>query len=187
MEKAKIYSDLELLEMIANDANQKEFAFKQIYSKYSSRVYIYCRKFIGENSSADDVFQDTFLRFLKAAESGAIIENVLGYLLKISRNLCINFKKSRKEDTVDISEIDFPIYDKTLESMELANIITMALELIPSEHKEAFVLQVYEGLSYAEIAEMTNVPLSTVRNRVVRAKSKLRQIIAPYLADTRKE
>ncbi len=53
------------------------------------------------------------------------------------------------------------------------------------EHREALVLQMYSGLSYLEIAELTGVPLTTVRNRIARAKSKIREILTPYIEGNR--
>ena len=50
----------------------------------------------------------------------------------------------------------------------------------PDDHREAVVLQLYNGYSYDEIGTMMNVPVTTVRNWVVRAKSKLRATLAPY-------
>ena len=63
--------------------------------------------------------------------------------------------------------------------------IDSALNLIPEEQAEAFMLQVYQGMSYNEIAEFFEVPVSTVRNWVVRAKKKLRDILIPYLESSR--
>jgi RNA polymerase sigma-70 factor (ECF subfamily) len=61
----------------------------------------------------------------------------------------------------------------------------MALELLGDEYREALVLQTYNELSYQEIAEIQGVPLTTVRNRIVRAKRKLREIVQPYLAENK--
>lgn len=71
--------------------------------------------------------------------------------------------------------------DEKYENKEMLEIINKALDLLTDENKEAFVLQVYEGMSYQEIADLTNLPVSTIRNRIVRAKMKLREILAPIL------
>jgi RNA polymerase sigma-70 factor (ECF subfamily) len=57
------------------------------------------------------------------------------------------------------------------------------MEQLPTDYKEAFVLREYEGLSYQEIAELTESSLSTVKIRIFRAKQKIREILAPYVAD----
>ena len=53
--------------------------------------------------------------------------------------------------------------------------------------REALVLQVYGGLSYLEIAEVMGVPMTTVRNWIVRAKDKMRKIVAPYFQESEGE
>ncbi|GAB1370813.1 hypothetical protein MASR1M45_08750 [Candidatus Kapaibacterium sp.] len=63
----------------------------------------------------------------------------------------------------------------------------MGLELLPDMHKEAFILQAFQGLSYSEIAAVLDVPVTTVRNWIVRAKSKLREILLPYFESYRIE
>jgi RNA polymerase sigma factor (sigma-70 family) len=66
---------------------------------------------------------------------------------------------------------------------ELLNLITTALELLDDDHREAFVLRKYDGLSFQEIAELTNITETNARSRVHRAQAKIRSILAPYLTD----
>lgn len=178
-------NDEELLRHISSNDKHKAEAFRMLYERYSPRVYMYCRKFFGDGSYADDVFQDTFLRFLKSAEKEVEINNVLSYLLKIARNLCINHKRDNPEIYTDFKEYYVPSNSNPLELEELNKVIEAALELLPIHHKEAFILQAYEGFSYQEIADLTNVPVSTARNWVVRAKRKIQELIAPYLENNR--
>lgn len=63
-------------------------------------------------------------------------------------------------------------------------LITTALELLPEDYREAFVLREYDGLPYNEIAELTGASLATAKIRVFRAKEKLRKILEPYLRDS---
>lgn len=135
-------------------------------------------------AQAEDIFQDTFINFLKAIENNHNIENVLGYLLKIARNNTINHKKTIAFNTIFeeiVEDFHSSNQDEKYESKEMLEIINKALDLLTEENKEAFVLQVYEGMSYQEIANLTNLPISTIRNRIVRAKMKLREILEPIL------
>lgn len=178
------YNDQELSKLIFKGGKEKKYAFEEIYSRYSSRVYLYCKKFSG-TANAHDIFQETFLKYLHAVEKGAEIINALSYLLKIARNLNINFKKNSKEIPFEIDKLVIPIYDSSIESDEMLRMLESAIELLPSEYKEAFVLQTFENLSYQEISDFLELPISTVRNRIVRAKAKLRKIISPNLEEYR--
>jgi RNA polymerase sigma-70 factor (ECF subfamily) len=178
-------SDERLYSMLRGNSREREAAFKELYSRYSSRIYLYCRKVMGTNETAEDLFQQTFLRFLQSAETERTMTNVPAYLLRIARNLCLNHKKKAGNMTVPLEDFQMPVEDVPLEDRELERMVTTALELLPEEYRDAFVLQAYNGLSYKEIGEVTNAPVTTVRNRVVRAKQKIREILAPYLADYR--
>ncbi|HZV13474.1 MAG TPA: RNA polymerase sigma factor [Candidatus Kapabacteria bacterium] len=180
----KTYSDSELYALLRGDHRAKENAFTELYARYSSRVYVYCCRIMGDNVSAEDVFQETFIRFLQTAEKGQDVLNIPAYLLRIARNLCFNAKRDDKSAAaLSVDDFQFSTEDKTVESAELGRLIEMALSLLTEEHREAFVLQAYNGLSYEEIAEVTNVPVTTVRNRVVRAKKRMREILSPYMEE----
>lgn len=147
---------------------------------------------LGDENTTEDVFQEVFIALLKTIDRKNEIENLKAYLFKIAGNLSLNVirkNKIRKMDYKDIFELD--AYTKSTyqdtESNEIAKMIDSALELLSEEYREAFTLQMYFNMSYNEIAEITAVPVSTVRNRVVRAKLKLRQILAPYYEDEKSE
>jgi len=65
----------------------------------------------------------------------------------------------------------------------MLNLITMALDTLPFVYKEAFILRQYQGYSYKEIAEISDDSIPAVKNRVWRAKEKIKQILAPYLKE----
>ncbi len=182
MKNYKKYSDKELIQIIADSKEPaKSTAFSELYNRYSNNIYLYCRKIFGDGTFAEDIFQETFLQLLKSIENNIQIGNVQGYLLRTARNLSLNFRRNNKIDTIEFEEFRVYIEENDYELKELSELIDAALELLPEEHKEAFVLQTYQGLSYSEIASLTEVPLSTVRNRVVRAKAKLREILTPLI------
>ncbi len=177
----KIYSDNKLIDIIYNESHSlKSQAFTELYSRYNNKVYLYCRKVFGDGSIAEDIFQETFIQFLKNIERKTEITNVLGLLLKIARNLSLNYKRDNKLNLTELEEIHIAFTENDIETKELNQLVESALDLLPEEHKEAFILQIYEGLTYQEIAELTEVPLTTVRNRIVRAKTKLKEILTPF-------
>ena len=64
-----------------------------------------------------------------------------------------------------------------------AELIADALVLLTDDQREAFCMQGYLGMKYNEIANDLNLPVSTIRNRIVRAKSKLREILSPLVGE----
>ena len=181
------HTDARLYAMLREKGKARDLAFRELYARHSPRVWLYCLKIMGEHTAAEDVFQGTFLRFLQSAEVDREMTNVPGYLLRIARNLCLNTKAKMQPVARPIEEWELVTEEHEIESRELEQLVATALDLLPEDQREAFVLQAYNGLSYKEIAEVIDRPVTTVRNRVVRAKRRIREILAPYLVDYREE
>jgi RNA polymerase sigma-70 factor (ECF subfamily) len=180
-------SDAELFYLLNGEPVDKEMAFREIYSRHSTHVYRYCRRILGDKEQCDDIFQETFLRFLQSAQKERLMTNVPAFLIRIARNLCLDENKIYKNRPVSLESWDIGIEDNQYEKAELSKLVAMALDLLSDEFREALVLQVYNDMSYDEIAEVMDVPVTTVRNWLVRAKRKIRQILEPYLEESPKE
>jgi RNA polymerase sigma-70 factor (ECF subfamily) len=180
----KHLSDNELYQMLSREHAVREAAFAEIYQRHSGRIFSYCRKIIGSTAHADDIFQETFLTFLNTAGSERMMTNLPAYLLRIARHLCLEQKRHGSQ-SVPLEDFDIPVRESnSLEANELSKMISAALELVSDEQREAFVLQMEHDMSYQDIAETMEVPVTTVRNWIVRAKSKIRNILSPYLEES---
>lgn len=183
--KYSTYRDEELSLMLCGSNDKAERAFAELYSRYSRKVYAYCLKVLGTQEDAGDVFQDTFIRFFNSAKQRPLTGNIGGYIITIARNLCLNYKRDRKqhepfEDYMNLSQNETQEEMDTQEQLEL---IQTALDKLPIEYREAFVLRQYQGYSYQEISDITGDTSATVKNRVWRAKEKIKSLLAPYLKD----
>lgn len=176
------YTDTELYELLGTaDGN---VAFEELYARYSSLVYAYCVRVMGDRDKAADVFQDTFIRFFQSAQRHQSMENVKGYLLTISRNLCLNEKKRASANNLEFDELLYnPGESREHERNEMMDLIARALELLPQEMREAFVLREYQGLSYKEMTVILDIKLETAKVRVFRARQRIKEILQPYLDD----
>ena len=179
------HTDAELFYQMKEEKPIAEQAFGELYARHSPRVFAYCRRILGDRDRAQDAFQDTFIKFYQSAQQERIMTNVPAFLLRIARNLCLNAQRT-KHQTVQFEDFHASMQDESAEKAELLKLITTALELLPEDYREAFVLREYDGLSYQEICEVTNSSMATVKIRLFRAKQKIREILAPYLADLAK-
>lgn len=182
-------SDQQLYDLLSSSSeSDRNSAFEEIYHRHSGRLYAYCLKILGDAAAAQDACQDVFVLFWRAVQPNRIMTNLPAYLLRIARNVALRIKQQQEShpmvslDEAHITEIEPSTASKS-EQAELAQLVSMALELLPSHYREAIVLQCYNGLSYREVADMLNVPLSTARNWIVRAKAQLRKILEPYWYD----
>lgn len=176
------YGDAELFYLLNSDKSEAEKAFEELYDRLSARVYAYCRRFLGNKEEAEDVLQEAFVRFYQSADSNREMTNVPAYILRIARNLCVNCKR-REKTTVSFEDYMAVHHENREEQDELLNLIKQALDILPDDYREMFILREYEGMSYADIAEITDTSLATVKIRIFRAKQKIREILAPYLED----
>lgn len=179
------YTDPELFDLVQSKGELADEAFSLLYDRHSPRVFAYCRRFLGNKEEAQDVLQEAFIRLYKSANSEREMTNVPAFILTIARNLCVNLQKKKKplvsyEDYMVVREN----YNK--DEDELLDLIKMAMELLPDDYKEVFILREYDGLSYQDIAEITKTSLTNVKVRIYRAKQKIKEILEPYLVDLNK-
>lgn len=174
------YSDGELYALLHTD--QREPAFAELYARYANIIYAYCLRVLADRERAHDIFQDTFMRFYQSAERHVTIDNVKGYILTISRNLCLNEKKRVQAHLVEFDDMIYnPGLNRDAERSEMMMLIAMAIELLPHDMREAFVLREYQGLPYSEITALLNIKVETAKVRVFRARQKIKEILEPYL------
>lgn len=172
-----VQSDEELYARIGSEDG--EAAFRLIYERYASRLYAYCARILGSRDAAKDAFQETFVRFYQKAILFDMGMRVAPYLYTIARNLCVSTIRARKH-TVSVDEYTLQDEDCAFEQTERSSLVRLAIDLLPLEYREPLILREYNDISYADIAEILSIPVSTVKIRIYRAKEKMRTILAPY-------
>jgi RNA polymerase sigma-70 factor (ECF subfamily) len=180
--KLSKYSDSDLVGELKKTKAKSEAAFSELYARHSQRIYAYCLRVTGDEEQAKDIFQEAFFKFFNAAKESEKIGNVPGFLITITRNLCLNYKRDKKVN-LDIDDFQFSAGDPGYEQKEMLDILARALEMLSDEDREIFVLRLYQGFSHKEISEMTGASVAAVKNRIWRAKEKVKDILSPYLED----
>jgi len=175
-------SDEELFRILKLENEESERAFTELYNRYSPYIYAYCRRFLNNKEAAEDVFQDTFLNFHQSSKKLRNMTNAKGYILSIARNLCYNYYRTERM-VVSSDDYSSVINEERTENDELLDLIKRAIELMPEEYRELFILREYDGMSYTEIAKITDSNINTVKVKLFRAKQKLRKILEPYIND----
>lgn len=181
MNQLSRYTDVELFRQIAAP-EAAERAFAELYSRYAQKVYLYCRKVLGAESEAHDVFQEAWMKFHAAATKCTDVSNVPGYLFRIARNLCLNRQRGTVQ-LVELDEIRHAAHDQPYEQRELLSLLDRALDVLDADYREAFVLHEMEGFTYDEIAAITGDTIPALKNRVWRARKQIRSMLAPFLEE----
>lgn len=135
--------------------------------KYYDKIYRYCYYRVNDRTVAEDLTQETFLRFLNSESS--MPER---YLYTIAKNLCIDEYRSRRGEMTDIEEAEIAqddFADSAIEKME----IRKALELLPDEERELLILRYANEEPLSVICELTGISRFAVYRRIKEAKSTL--------------
>ncbi len=177
------YTDEQLFAAFRQSGKKKDAAFRELFSRYERKVYMFCLRLCGNPDDANDIFQETFTRFYRQTlKENEQVSNILAYLLTSARNVFLNSRRNKVYwspfDDEHIAD-RVPMY----EQKELLTMIRSALDLLDVPYREAFILRFYQGLSYKEIAEITGDTVSSLKVRVMRAKDQVRTILQPYIAD----
>ena len=182
--KFNTYNDKELIKILKNGSkDESNEAFRHIYSRYSARIHAYCLKTLSDPDLAEDIFQDTFIRFYQKVKTDYTNGTTAGFLITIARNLCLNSKRDKKptvpfEDYHQIFD-----FDKQGDREENQKLLQFAMSLLDFEYKEPLILRIYNGLNYKDIAEILEITPENARKRVFRAKEKIKKILEPYVND----
>lgn len=168
-----INDDLLLITQV-RDGNAR--AFETLYRRFKQPIYYFCVRMIEDSMVAEDIFQDVFIKCYEQIRQGAAITNIKSYLFTSARNRCLNTIRDRKH-SYQLDEISDTLSGHEQEDFDVTENLQMALQKLPPMNREAFLLCEYEGYSYEEAAGLTDVPVSTVRKRIFRARQKLRQML----------
>jgi RNA polymerase sigma-70 factor (ECF subfamily) len=178
------YTDEQLVVVIRQKNEQSNLAFRTLYDRYAGGIYAYVLKILGDSEKAQDIFQETFIRFYQNVDVNYPTSNIHGFLVKIAKNLCLNAKRDEKKNHVPLEELDLHVSDsQNHDKTELLQLITMSLDLLDFDHREAFVLREYNGFSYEEIAKECGISVANAKTRVCRSKQKIKEILQPYLKE----
>ncbi len=186
------HSDEELLKLLKKPKPVSDSAFYVLYNRYSTKLNSYCLFKLRNQRDAEEIFQQTWVRFYQSIAGGKELECVLPFLLSIARNLVIDLYRSNQSrkshiaediDPMLLEEIAIPSALTTIENNELFDIIQAAVNCLDDIYKEAFVLKRFDGLSLEEISQLCGVSLSCAKQRVSRATLMVKNILTPHIQD----
>lgn len=154
-------------------------AFKALVKENEARVAATVIGMVGRCPEAEDIGQETFIRFYNKLSGFRAESSVSTYLTRIAINLSLNELKRRKRKNrlFSASRDDMPnIKDENGEtqSMELNETLQMALQKLKPKFKKVVVLRLIQGYSTRETAQILSLPEGTVLSRLARAQEKIK-------------
>ncbi len=174
-------------------------AFEELVKRHQRTVYALLYQLAPEWTDTSDLAQEVFIRIWRSINNLRNPSSFRSWLTQIVTNLFYDElrRRPRRLPTVSMDEAidsdesdDGPTRDIPDESArpddivlsrEITEVIREAMSRLPEQFRTAIVLREVEGLSYEEIAILTKTEMGTVKSRIARARTKLQEMLKPYL------
>jgi RNA polymerase sigma-70 factor, ECF subfamily len=174
-------------ELVARSMGGDLDSFNQLVLRWERPIYALAYRVIGREEEAHDVAQETFLRAFRALKGFKGQAKFSSWLYRITLNLCRDWIRrerrtpvSQAPEGVDIIELAGEATpSESIEDLvsrhELGRVVGKAMSQLPEEQRTAIILKEYHGLTFQEIAELLDCPLSTVKTRLYQGLTVLRK------------
>ncbi|HEX7779534.1 MAG TPA: sigma-70 family RNA polymerase sigma factor, partial [Vicinamibacterales bacterium] len=156
--------------------------------RWERPIYALAYRVIGREEDARDVCQETFLRAFRALPGFKGQAKFSSWLYRIALNLCRDWiRRERRAPLIQVPEGTDPVdladeriapaesVEDLVARRELSQAVAQAMAELPEEQRTAILLKEYHGLTFQEIADMLDCPLSTVKTRLYQGLSVLRR------------
>ena len=164
--------------LLAQIAKGDAAAMATLYDRYSKIVYAVSLRVLRDPASAEDVLQEIYMQIWRSPASFVAARGSLGgWLAVVARNRSIDTLRRRRpteavEDVILVAKCDLAAEAERNTMIERARAV---LQTMPSEQRKTLEMAFFDGLTHAEIAEMTGDPLGTVKTRIRSALLTLRK------------
>ena len=152
-------------------------SFKMLYVEYGARIYRFCRRLCGNEADAEDLTQEVFLAAFKGLDRFEGRSSLATWLYRIAFNRWSRIRSNRRLETVPLDD-EQPILSSDPSKVGLDRIfLERALNALPVNYREAFLLVKGEGLLCREAAEVLGIPEGTLKSRVYGAVVRLQRLM----------
>jgi RNA polymerase sigma-70 factor (ECF subfamily) len=186
-----LFNDKHYIDLLKNG---DEKAFEALFRLYYKPLFNYARELLKDTYQAEEAIEEVFVKLWENRHSIQIEHSLKSYLFKSTFNYCLNSLKHRiVEDKYksfflhhmplgtanEVLSDDFPL-SKLLGS-ELEELIAKAVESLPDQCRQVFIMSRYQNMKHDEISRELNISVNTVRTHIARALQKLRIELKDYL------
>lgn len=150
-----------------------------LYKKFSGKMYGVCLRYAGNESDANDIMQDGFIKVFNNLEKFRADGSFEGWIRRIIVNTSIEYFR-RKKKTFNITETqENYIEDTSLDALDVlaTKDLMHIINELPPGYKMVFNMHIIEGYSHKEIADTLGITEGTSKSQLARAKGVLRKII----------
>ena len=166
-----------------------EISLEILISRHQSRIFNFINSKVQNRDTAEDIFQDTFIKVIRTLKGGQYNEEgkFLPWVMRISHNLVIDFfrKNNRMPKVKNTEEFDIFQFisdsslnaEHTMVQDQIVKDLQKLVQELPEDQKEVLIMRLYRDMSFKEIAKNTNVSINTALGRMRYAIINLRKLI----------
>lgn len=165
-------------------------AISELIERHAKRVRSYIGMMVKDDAIADDIFQETFIKAVRVIDEGRYTDSgkFLSWVLRIAHNRVLDhFRREKSNHQINESDAGYdvlgtmrfaqPTVEDQMIKSQIEDEVRALVELLPDEQREVVKLRYYSKLSFAEIAEQTEVSINTALGRMRYALINLRKMI----------
>lgn len=180
-------TDYELIERFING---DQSSIEKLIRTHKGKVYGYISMYIRDQSLAEDIFQDTFLKVIQSLRSGRYQDNgrFLSWVMRIAHNLIIDhFRREKQMNVISNDNYESDLFnsrklsdanvEEVIVKRQIVRDIRRLIQMLPEDQREVVILRHYTGLSFKEIAEITDVSINTALGRMRYALINMRKLM----------
>lgn len=151
-------------------------SLKQEFAARRDKLYRIAYSWCHEASLADDLVQETMFKALKNAGSLREVSTLDTWLYRILINCWHDYLRvsGRNVELFDVSDERLPEHDDSYQRAQIVERVRASVSRLPMPLREVVTLADFAGFSYAQIAEIVDVPIGTVMSRLFRARKNLK-------------
>ena len=186
MENIQSLTDVEL---IAKAIAGRESGFEELVRRYQRPIVAYVYRMLGDYEASLDVTQEVFIKVYNSLERYSSEYKFSTWLYRIAHNAAIDHMRRNSQNLQSLEtensdgayqiQLESPLLspEQERERSEWRSEIDAVVKCLPAVYRELIVLRHTRDLSYDEIAEVTRLPLGTVKNRLFRAREMMREML----------
>lgn len=184
-------------ELVAAVLEGDQARYGDLVQRYQGRLVNYLCRMVRRIDEAQDVAQETFIKVYKALDRYDPKYRFSTWLFRVGQNAAIDHLRKQRVKLLSMEGFEtadgdqrtweFPSSEPTpygnSRNLERRQAIQESIAALPWEYRELIVLRHFGELSYDEIAELKEMPLGTVKNKLFRGRQMLKEKLVDYLSD----
>ncbi len=174
-------------ELVARAKGGDEAAFEQLVTMHEKKIYALCLRMCENEEDAQEAAQDAFLAAWSGLSNFREDAAFSTWLYRLAVNACTDILRRRKRKGQGVSlddeevfleiEDSAPTPERALEQKEAAALVREALSALPDDYRQVLILRELHQLSYQEIADITRLEMGTVKSRISRGRTLMRNYL----------